>query len=179
MILSLDFDDTYTVDPNLWNKFVMDALERDHDVYVVTFRHPHQIGPEFDTLIDIVGRDRIIPTSFRQKKAYTQSIGIHIDVWIDDRPDLIIERTPPLVRMIEWGDHQKPNETCRYDHVVGKSGPVHFRIEWKSWKEFDDYVVYVGVGNLGEDFVCSSASLEGAQEDAFKYLVLFMEALSA
>ena len=42
MKIALDYDDTYTQDPELWLRFVKDALERNHDVRVVTMRFPFE-----------------------------------------------------------------------------------------------------------------------------------------
>lgn len=34
--ISLDFDDTYTLDPKFWNKFICNAEKRGHRVIIVT-----------------------------------------------------------------------------------------------------------------------------------------------
>lgn len=88
MNISLDFDDTYTRDPALWNAFIVSAKARGHNVYCVTMRTPEQ-GAE---VLSTVGK--YIPcyfTSMQSKSKYMYSQGIKIDVWIDDMPIAIIE----------------------------------------------------------------------------------------
>jgi predicted peptidase len=86
--VSLDFDGTYTEDPQLWNTLIDAAKLSGHTVYGVTMRYPaecrgHVLIEEFAL------RTKLITTSRKAKKAFVQQLGIHIDVWIDDRPDFI------------------------------------------------------------------------------------------
>ncbi|CAB5221619.1 hypothetical protein UFOVP247_216, partial [uncultured Caudovirales phage] len=38
MNIALDFDDTYTRAPSLWNNFIADAKDKGHDIRIVTYR---------------------------------------------------------------------------------------------------------------------------------------------
>ena len=83
MRLALDFDDTYTRDPELWDKFIEWAKERGHEVICVTMRYPYEI--ELDRHQFPKGVE-IYATSRSAKYLYLLNKGIHVDVWIDDDP---------------------------------------------------------------------------------------------
>lgn len=59
---------------------------------------------------------------------------------------------------LEWSAPASPDERIRYDHVLAKSALGEFSIEWKSWKEHDDFAVY-----LDGDFLTSEYSIEKAK----------------
>ena len=58
MILSIDYDNTYTADPLLWDQFIVNALERGHTVYCVSFR------PEIDMVEPRQTVGRLIGSAF-------------------------------------------------------------------------------------------------------------------
>ena len=89
MNLSLDYDDTYTRDPKLWNHFVVLARAAGHKVYVVTLRRPDEGGPVKEALENKV--DGIFFCSYAAKSKYMYEQGINIHVWIDDMPRVIYE----------------------------------------------------------------------------------------
>lgn len=84
MIICIDYDNTYTADPALWNSFLQQAKKRGHTIICATMRYEIE-GEEVKTyLTDKV--DRIIFTDRKAKLLYLQSLGINPDVWIDDNP---------------------------------------------------------------------------------------------
>lgn len=85
---SLDYDDTYTKDPDMWLEFIKLLRSRGHDVLVVTMRS------ELDNDMDprLLETARVIFTNGHQKLPCLQNQGIDIDIWIDDRPDYIVRR---------------------------------------------------------------------------------------
>ena len=89
MHISLDFDDTYTRDPQMWNKFINLAKLSGHNVYCVTFRFPEQSQQVYESIGQVIGNDCCYFTAYTAKRSYMQSKGIMIDVWIDDMPMLI------------------------------------------------------------------------------------------
>ena len=91
MIFALDFDGTYTADPELWDQWVRLCRKRGHRVYVVTMRYPSESVP--DELAESV--DRVIYTGRRAKKQLLDARGISIDIWIDDRPEFLFEDAAP------------------------------------------------------------------------------------
>ena len=87
---SLDYDGTYTSDPELWLEFVKLAQARGHRVVCVTMRHLHEIEDgSFDPrLKELV---TVFPTSREAKKKHMRKHGVNIDIWIDDVPEWIFE----------------------------------------------------------------------------------------
>ena len=75
--IALDFDGTYTADPELWNRFIEMCRDK-HDVWIVTMRYSNEpIGINHP----------VIYTSRKAKKVYCEEKGIHFDIWIDDTPE--------------------------------------------------------------------------------------------
>ena len=94
MNISLDFDDTYTRDPLLWDNFVVSARRHGHKVYVVTMRYKEEGQEVVEALQENV--DQIIFTGRMAKKPYLAKMMINIDVWIDDNPFAILNDLQPL-----------------------------------------------------------------------------------
>lgn len=86
MNIALDYDDTYTADPELWNNFVADAQKRGHRVFIVTARYPESV------IDDVPGipRSRHIYTSMMAKRFYClHKYGLQFSIWIDDKPEYV------------------------------------------------------------------------------------------
>lgn len=89
LIIALDFDETFTEDPDLWIPFVHHAKKQGHRVAFVTFRN----GPETSTPhgnSDILGyaaqlEIEVVFTCHKQKR----HVFPEADIWIDDMPHLI------------------------------------------------------------------------------------------
>lgn len=85
MNIALDFDDTYTRDPAMWDAFIDMAISCGHDIRIVTFRK--------STMRDFALDDMLIPviyTEYQQKRQFTNKMGWMVDVWIDDSPEFIV-----------------------------------------------------------------------------------------
>lgn len=89
MKISLDFDDTYTRDPLLWDRFIRDALKSGHDIRIVTFRKKSMTDPALGQLSTLIP---VIYTGFEQKRQFCNKLDFIVDVWIDDSPEFIIDR---------------------------------------------------------------------------------------
>lgn len=93
MIIALDYDGTYTADPDIWLSFIEKAKSKGHQIFLVTMRYPYE-NEEVDR--QLKGKvDRIIYTSRKGKMRHVKFLGIHVDVWIDDRPDFIFNDSAP------------------------------------------------------------------------------------
>lgn len=86
MKISLDYDETYTRDPKLWDAFVRMASARGHEVICVTMRFP-SAPTEFPADLPIT----TVYTSHKAKLEFMRERGIWIDIWIDDSPHWILE----------------------------------------------------------------------------------------
>jgi hypothetical protein len=73
MKIAIDYDNTFTADPQLWADFLNMARERGHEVAIVTSRFPH-MKPQ------AIGIE-VICCSFTAKRKHHQA-----DIWIDDDP---------------------------------------------------------------------------------------------
>lgn len=83
MIIALDYDQTYTKDPELWNFFIRKAFKRGHQIICVTMRYVY----EGEDVINSVGKEcNIIFTGRKAKLSYLHERQIKPDVWIDDNP---------------------------------------------------------------------------------------------
>lgn len=90
MILSIDYDDTYTRDPDLWDGFIRNALKSGHEVYCVSARHEFHMREVRKKLGPIIGDERCIGTNGAAKRDHLWGIrGVYADVWIDDQPDTV------------------------------------------------------------------------------------------
>jgi hypothetical protein len=92
MRLSLDFDDTYTRDPQMWSQVIAFMRNAGHEVWCVTMRFANSV--EHSEVINFLGGqvDGIICTNRRAKKKFIEDNHpmLHIDVWIDDNPFFIL-----------------------------------------------------------------------------------------
>ena len=97
MRISIDYDDTYTKDPLMWNWFAKTALDRGHEVYCVSARGEHHMDDPKNTIGRIIGADNCFGTGMKPKKEYMwEAHKINIDVWIDDMPEMIVNHVDGL-----------------------------------------------------------------------------------
>jgi hypothetical protein len=73
MKIALDYDNTFSADPEMWSNFIMYACSRGHEVKIVTSRHPSCPVP-----VTGIG---IVYCAFKAKDQHWDA-----DVWIDDDP---------------------------------------------------------------------------------------------
>lgn len=87
MNIAVDFDDTYTRDPKMWDTVIQTMLNAGHRVYCVTMRHK----TESEEVVNTIGRlCPVFYTGRVAKRGFMFARGVRIDVWIDDRPDFIL-----------------------------------------------------------------------------------------
>ena len=87
MNIALDYDQCYTEDPKLWDWFIAAAKKKGHTVWVVTSRYAISEDVPFEP----VSPGQMIYTGRRAKKPHCDSLGIHINIWIDDDPMFILQ----------------------------------------------------------------------------------------
>lgn len=93
MIIALDYDHTYTADPDLWNTFITKAKANGHSVIIATFRYPQE--PIYDSVREKV--DKVFYTSRQGKMKFINDRGLYVDIWIDDAPHTILRDMTPFV----------------------------------------------------------------------------------
>ena len=89
MLIAIDFDETLTADAQLWREFIISARALGHRVICITARRLT------DENIDIVEQwfeeAGIVDvpayfTNLSSKTEYAKSLGLSVDIWIDDDP---------------------------------------------------------------------------------------------
>lgn len=82
MIISIDYDGTYSREPSLWDNFISFAKERGHVVICITNRaFPIESGKKPNVEILYAGAD--------YKREYAVKNGYKVDIWIDDMPETV------------------------------------------------------------------------------------------
>jgi hypothetical protein len=89
LIIALDYDGTYTADASLWEAFVELAINRGHEVHLVTMRYKNEPVSVTPLITAIHYTDR------KAKRPYMQERGYNVQVWIDDTPEFIITSAAP------------------------------------------------------------------------------------
>lgn len=86
LTFSLDYDATFTADPNLWRQFISDAQRRGHKVVCVTGR---STPPDFSRDPRLPDSVPIVCAGSDFKRDAAARAGHHINIWIDDMPGMI------------------------------------------------------------------------------------------
>lgn len=87
ILIALDYDDTYTKDPELWLEFIALAKRRGHTVVGATMRCESEkpvMDPRYTEGIHVEY------TCGRAKLKALAARGVRPNIWIDDRPDWIV-----------------------------------------------------------------------------------------
>lgn len=87
MNIALDYDDTYTADPEFWDDFIQAARKSGHRVWIVTCRRDKDENRED---IGKPGGCLVIYTNLGSKRDHMERLGLRVDVWIDDMVESII-----------------------------------------------------------------------------------------
>jgi len=86
MKIAIDYDDTYTLDPEAWELFISMMQSRGHEVVCITKRYKFLLQEVIDTIsVPVVAAPR-------SKLEAARMSGHKIDVWIDVKPESIMPR---------------------------------------------------------------------------------------
>lgn len=77
MLIALDYDGTYTLQPEFWDSFIVAVKSAGNEIVCATMRHESE---------PIEMNCRIIYTGRQAKAKFLESIGLKPNVWIDDNP---------------------------------------------------------------------------------------------
>lgn len=89
MNIALDYDETFTRDPDAWYAAMFAMRQAGHTVYGVTMRYPRE-GLDIDRRYKELCSGGVHFTAREAKMRYMEDRGISIDVWIDDSPHFIL-----------------------------------------------------------------------------------------
>lgn len=87
LTISLDYDHTFTADPDLWRQFISDAQRRGHTVVCVTGRREPPDFSRDPRMPDSVPIVCVGPDALKRDAA--AKAGHPINIWIDDMPGVI------------------------------------------------------------------------------------------
>lgn len=85
--IALDYDNTYTADKELWDKFTDMVQLMNHKVFIVTMRSRES---DWNDELGVLDKKLSLPVIFcdgRPKRRVCEELGIHVDIWIDDYPE--------------------------------------------------------------------------------------------
>jgi hypothetical protein len=88
MKIGLDYDETFTEDPVLWQHFVADAKARGHLIKFVTYRDNRYDNEDILTDAEYLDIDIVFAGGVQKEHLCPE-----IDVWIDDSPETIVSST--------------------------------------------------------------------------------------
>lgn len=86
MNISLDFDGTFTEDPEFWEEWCGLAYNSGHSVYMVTLRAAKDSHASMQYLLEKGLIKRVVFCDGRSKAEVCREHNIYINVWIDDQP---------------------------------------------------------------------------------------------
>lgn len=86
-IIIIDYDDTYTLMPDLFDRFIYQIKARGYKVYCVTMRYEN-VKDEADEVRQLCPAvfDKIVFTNRKAKLPVLQKLNINPCFWIDDNP---------------------------------------------------------------------------------------------
>ena len=92
--IALDFDNTITADPAFWKQFTDLARSHGHKVFCVTLRgRDLESLNEVDGFLELHGFEQMIVwgTALKSKLKTMERLGVHVDIWIDDDPERLVQ----------------------------------------------------------------------------------------
>lgn len=100
--IAIDYDNTYTADPELWDLFIVWAKRRGHIVFIATARSAtRDINDQLRAL------QTVVPVYFCDgvaKRFWCLHFGPgNVDIWIDDKPENVsTNSTFPFSELGKW-----------------------------------------------------------------------------
>lgn len=87
MNISLDYDKTFTADPDFWSAFLTLCKKQGHVVLGITMRNKNELDDVDNRYLTLC--DEVHPTDRQAKIKYVNEHNLVVDVWIDDNPHAI------------------------------------------------------------------------------------------
>ncbi len=85
LTIGIDYDDTFTADPEYWRLVIAAGIMRGHRFVCVTCRDASQ-GNADELNSEIPPKVAILMTSKASKRWFAEQHGYRVDIWIDDQP---------------------------------------------------------------------------------------------
>lgn len=100
LTIAIDFDDTFTADTQAWTHVIKVLQSFGHVVFCVSARTDFE-GNRRELLNALPDGVCVFLSGERQKAAFIQEQGQHVDIWIDDCPSAI-PTIKDLSLSLEW-----------------------------------------------------------------------------
>ena len=81
LVIALDYDNTYSDDPELWDQFIAIAQKRNHLVVGVTFRGTDR---PVEMPVEVIYTGGVLKADYLRQIDFPEP-----SIWIDDWPELI------------------------------------------------------------------------------------------
>ena len=89
MLIALDYDETYTLDPEFWDAMISKAFSKGHSVICATMRYESKGA---DVVLALGNKvEKIIFTGRKAKHKFVQEARYYPSVWIDDSPHWLFQ----------------------------------------------------------------------------------------
>ena len=91
MVISIDYDETWSADPPLWAEFALNAQDAGH-IVILTTNRPNAEGFREEVYEDCAEYvTAVIFAGTLPKQTAARYFGYDVDVWIDDLPHTVTE----------------------------------------------------------------------------------------
>lgn len=116
--IALDYDNTYSADPEFWNMVITMAQTFGHDIRAVTARDIDQDRTQ--PLVELESRLQVIYTSGIAKEFFCTHFanGFVPDIWIDDKPESVLANSSASPERLETWRRER-NEGASVPFVTG------------------------------------------------------------
>jgi len=91
--IALDWDDTFTADPEGFKAIIRCFQSLGHSVIIVTLRDNQDTDDRMSELRDKYGVE-VIFCAGQSKERIIRELGLQINIWIDDNPRYIVNDYP-------------------------------------------------------------------------------------
>lgn len=115
MVIGLDWDGTVTRDPLAMTQVARLLKQAGHTVYIVTMRYASECVEILKLKAFMDSVEGVVPTARGAKGPAMWSLGIKVDVWVDDNPRAVSERACQI-----WGTESPEGEVW----IETANGPV-------------------------------------------------------
>lgn len=116
MKIAIDYDKTWTADPDVFFEIAYQFASVGHEVYIVTARSPTKDTIGIDNEYGAVIVEQALKAGWVKKVIYADGVAkkwalhhfhdLDIDIWIDDKPQGILTNSTATKEILkEWRDN--------------------------------------------------------------------------
>jgi low affinity Fe/Cu permease len=91
LVFNIDYHDTYTLDPKMWNVIIELLYLRKNEVVCISHDGVDALEEIQDSIGKVIGKENCYMTDGQAKMDWAKANGIDVDVWIDNNPIHIVQ----------------------------------------------------------------------------------------